>query len=45
MNKEHVKNCPAYKGEMFPCKCDGYHTFDELYEHRIALFIALANII
>lgn len=20
---------------------DGYHTFDELYEHRIALFIAL----
>lgn len=22
---------------------DGYHTFDELYEHRIALFIALCN--
>lgn len=22
---------------------DGYHTFDELYEHRIALFIALAK--
>ncbi|NCC41670.1 MAG: hypothetical protein EOM21_20095 [Gammaproteobacteria bacterium] len=22
---------------------DGYHTFDELYEHRHALFIALAN--
>lgn len=23
---------------------DGYHTFDELYEHRIALFIALCAI-
>jgi hypothetical protein len=23
---------------------DGYHTFDELYEHRIALFIALCRI-
>jgi len=22
---------------------DGYHTFDELYEHRIALFIALCR--
>lgn len=22
---------------------DGYHTFGELYEHRIALFIALCN--
>lgn len=22
---------------------DGYHTFDELYEHRIVLFIALAG--
>lgn len=22
---------------------DGYHTFDELYEHRYALFIALCN--
>lgn len=22
---------------------DGYHTFDELYEHRAALFIALAR--
>lgn len=25
------------------CTCDGYHTFDELYDHRIALFIALSN--
>jgi len=22
---------------------DGYHTFDELYEHRVALFIALSK--
>jgi hypothetical protein len=22
---------------------DGYHTFDELYEHRIALYLALAK--
>lgn len=24
---------------------DGYHTFDELYEHRITLFIALCKIL
>lgn len=24
---------------------DGYHTFDELYEHRIILFIALCHVI
>lgn len=24
---------------------DGYHTFDELYDHRITLFIALCNMI
>lgn len=23
------------------CDCDGYHTFTELYDHRIRLFIAL----
>lgn len=23
---------------------DGYHTFGELYEHRVALFIALCNV-
>jgi len=25
------------------CDCDGYHTFTELYEHRIALFAAVCN--
>ena len=31
--------------EMEDCNCDGYHTFDELYEHRIVLFITLCRII
>ncbi len=25
------------------CTCDSYHTFDELYEHRIQLFMALCR--
>lgn len=25
------------------CDCDGYHTFEELYDHRIALWIKLAR--
>ncbi len=29
--------------EMMPCDCDEYHTFDELYDHRITLFIALCK--
>lgn len=24
---------------------DGYHTFDELYEHRITLYVALARVL
>lgn len=55
MKKEHTDKCaskkPAYDGDarnMFPkamreCDCDGYHTFDELYKHRITLFIALCR--
>lgn len=30
------------KGGEF-CDCDGYHTFDELYDHRIELFIRLCD--
>ena len=30
------------EGEGIKCS-DGYHTFDELYEHRITLFIALCK--
>lgn len=29
--------------EMMPCDCDGYHTFTELYDHRISLYIALCR--
>ncbi len=39
--KQHSMKCPKLYGKK--CTCDGYHTFDELYEHRIALFIALCR--
>jgi hypothetical protein len=26
-----------------PCDCDGFHTFGELYDHRVELFIALCR--
>ena len=45
--KEHSKKCASFtkdKQDFFnSCDCDGYHTFDELYEHRIILFIALCR--
>ncbi len=28
---------------MKECDCDGYHTFTELYDHRITLWIALCR--
>ncbi len=40
MTKQHTSKC-----KKRPCTCDGYHTFDELYEHRIRLFITLSNFI
>lgn len=36
--KQHADKC-----EKEPCTCDGYHTFNELYEHRIRLWIELAR--
>lgn len=36
------RNAP-WGNEMLPCDCDGYHTFDELYDHRITLYIALCG--
>ena len=39
--KQHAMKCPKLYG--LECVCDGYHTFDELYEHRFALFIALCR--
>ncbi len=41
--KQHSMKCPKLYGKK--CTCDGYHTFDELYNHRIALFITLCNYI
>lgn len=48
MNKEHAKKCCRGGGHapmrcVCNCTCDGYHTFDELYEHRITLFIAFCK--
>ena len=39
--KQHSIKCPKLFGEE--CACDGYHTFDELYDHRITLYIALCR--
>jgi len=27
------------------CDCDGYHTFEELYNHRITLYITLCSVL
>src|ERR1700674_4946856 len=35
----HSMKCPKLYGR--DCRCDGYHTFDELYAHRIRLFLTL----
>lgn len=37
------RHCVIVKGEM-RSPSDGYHTFDELYEQRHALFIALCKL-
>lgn len=39
--KQHTQKCPKLSGGE--CTCDGYHTFDELYDHRITLYIALCR--
>lgn len=46
--KSHAKSCTWDKegaDPTFPCTCDGYHTFEELYDHRITLFIALCRVL
>lgn len=52
--KEHSKHCRSHElpllvagGNLLfrECDCDGYHTFDELYDHRIALYIALCRVL
>jgi len=44
MPKTHAEKCHLEGHRKFTvCNCDGYHTFDELYEHRYTLFIALCK--
>lgn len=38
----HAAKCKQAK-DAGPCDCDGYHTFEELYEHRYALYLALCR--
>jgi hypothetical protein len=49
--KQHANKCASKQSHLLPtgntvypeCDCDGYHTFGELYDHRITLFIALCK--
>lgn len=52
MEKSHATGCRSRElpilvaggNPLFrECDCDGYHTFDELYDHRITLYIALCR--
>lgn len=46
MKQTHAQKCPRFDKKRFNggCTfCDGYHTWDELYEHRGTLFIALCR--
>lgn len=47
--KQHSEKCGANPNHInfepleSECTCDGFHTFDELYEHRMTLWIALCK--
>jgi len=49
--KKHSDKCyllsnvgiPSVQKSETQCDCDSYHTFDELYNHRITLYIALCK--
>lgn len=41
--KTHENDPDPEAGTCCECTCDGYHTFDELYDHRITLYIALCK--
>jgi hypothetical protein len=49
--KQHAEKCaanphhPDFEPLESECTCDGYHTFDELYEHRITLWSALCVVL
>ncbi|NTW29806.1 MAG: hypothetical protein HGA33_00835 [Candidatus Moranbacteria bacterium] len=41
--KNHSEKCASWGRTIEACDCDGYHTFGELYDHRITLWIALCE--
>jgi len=43
MTIRHADGCEFEEGMEPRCNCDGYHTFRELYEHRINLYITLCK--
>lgn len=51
--KQHAPKCKTNDINMLSggiilkreCDCDGYHTFDELYEHRITLYITICRML
>ena len=43
MNIQDINNQIKALGNSAGCVSDGYHTFDEIYEHRFALMIALCR--
>jgi len=53
INKQHVPKCKINDINMLSggivlkreCDCDGYHTFDELYEHRITLYVTICRML
>ena len=53
MEKQHASKCKTHDrvmvggGNIIPreCDCDGYHTFDELYDHRITLYITVCMLL
>lgn len=40
---KHAEKCVVSNRDEIGCGCDGYHTFTELYEHRLALYLALCR--
>ncbi len=45
--KKHAAGCMSLKFNgaqgARPCDCDGYHTFEELYDHRITLWVTFCR--
>ena len=43
--RQHATKCEIRALPGNNCDCDGYHTFEELYGHRIALFVTLCRFV